>query len=324
MVSVSHSRIKTFRRCFKKHDYRYNQRLSVKAKPAPLLKGTIIHEMIDAMVERKDPFKVSKEYASKYKQLFREQREEYGDDFIPDIDRIFQAYQRTYADDKLKYERSEEEFRVPLVKKQIELIYVVDKIAIDPEGRRWLMDHKTCKSIPEEKDRFSDIQLVLYYWAENQRNSKANLDGVLWDYIRSKPPTVPEQLKNGGLSQAKSIATDYHTYAAELSRLRIDPKPYAAFLSELKKRGTGDFFQRIRLPTPDKIMVRSVVEDARESAVQIADHGTELKARNLTKNCSWDCEFYKLCHAELRGLDADFVRKTHYEVRDAKVTEKVE
>jgi len=324
MISVSHSRIKTFRRCFKKHDYRYNQRLAVKAKPAPLLKGTIIHEMIDAMVDHKDPFNVTVKYAKQYKQLFREQREEYGDDFISEIERIFEAYKRTYKDDKLKYERSEEEFRVVLVKKKIELIYIIDKIAIDPEGRRWLMDHKTCKSIPEEKDRFSDIQLVLYYWAENQRKPKADLDGVLWDYIRSKPPTIPDQLKNGGLSQAKSIATDYHTYLAEISRLRLDPKPYQGFLVDLKRRGTTDFFQRIRLPTPSPEMVKSVVDDARETAILIDEYGLNLKARNLTKNCSWDCEFYKLCHAELRGLDADFVRKTHFEVRDENRKEKVE
>lgn len=322
-MSVSHSRIKTARRCWKKHDYRYNQRLATKAKAAPLLRGTIIHEMIDAFVDRKDPFAVSKEYAVKYKQMFREQREEYGDDFMGDIDRIFKNYQRTYKDDKLKYERSEEEFRVELPNGS-ELIYIIDKIAIDPEGRRWIMDHKVPKNIPDEDARFSDIQLVLYYWAENKRKPKRPIDGVLWDYIRAKAPTIPEQLKNGGLSQAKSQVTDYYTYTAELSRLRIDPKPYQGFLAELKKRGSADFFQRIRLPTPDKSMVKSVVADAAETAEQIEVHGTELFARNLTRDCRWDCEFFKLCHAEMRGLDADFVRKTHFEVRDAKVSEKVE
>ncbi len=322
-MSVSHSRIKIARRCWKKHEYRYIQRLAPKAKAPPLLRGTIIHEMIDAHVDGKDPFKVSKGYAVKYKQMFREQREDYGDDFMPDIDRIFDNYKRTYAKDTLKYERSEEEFRVELPNGS-DLVYVIDKIAIDPEGRRWIMDHKVPKNIPDEDARFSDIQLVLYYWAENKRRPKHPIDGVIWDYIRAKAPTIPEQLKNGGLSQAKSIATDYQTYMAELSRLRLDPTPYRGFLADLKRRGSKDFFERIRLPTPSKEMVKSVVADAAETADQIEIHGTEFKARNLTKDCRWDCEFFKLCHAELRGLDADFVRKTHFEVRDAKPSEKVE
>lgn len=321
MTSVSHSRIKTARRCWKKHDYRYNQRLQSKKKSAPLLRGTIIHEMIDATTEGKDPFKVTKKYAKKHRQLFREEREEYGDTFIEDIDRIFQAYQRTYEKDPLKYEQSEEESRVEIAK-GIEFIYVIDKIAIDPEGRRWLMDHKSHKNIPNADARFSDIQLVLYVWAWNKEHPKRPIDGVIWDYIRTKPPTIPEVLKSGQLSQAKSITTDYHTYMAEISRLRLDPKPYAGFLSELKKRGTSEFFERVKLPSPPKVVIQSVVDDTRETAHQIVEYGAELTARNMTKDCCWDCDYFKLCQAELRGLDADFVRKTHFEERQADDKEK--
>lgn len=323
MTSVSHSRIKTARRCWKKHDYRYNQRIQRKAKAATLLRGSILHEMIDAMVEKKDPFKVTKKYAEKYRQMFREEREEFGDNFIEDIDRIFQAYQRTYKSDPLKYEQSEEESRVQLTK-GIEFIYIIDKIAVDPEGRRWLMDHKSHKSIPNADARFSDIQLVLYVWAWNKEHPDRPIDGIIWDYIRTKAPTVPEQLKNGQLSQAKSIATDYYTYMAELSRLRLDPKPYAAFLSELKKRGSSEFFERVKLPSPPKVVIESVVADAKETARVIVDYGEDFTARNMTKDCCWDCDYFKLCQAELRGLDADFVRKTHYEVRDAEDKTKAE
>lgn len=323
MSSVSHSRIKTARRCWKKHDYRYNQRLQPKAKSSPLLRGSIIHEMIDAMVSKKDPFAITKTYAAKYKTMFREQREEYGDTFIADIDRIFQAYQRMYGKDTLKYEATEEESRVKLME-NVEFIYIIDKIAIDPEGRRWLMDHKTHKNIPDESARFSDLQLVLYVWAWNKDHPKRPIDGIIWDYIRTKPPTIPDQLKAGGLSQAKNIVTDYHTYMSEISRLRLDPKPYQGFLADLKKRGSSDFFERVRLPTPSKEMIRGVVTDVKETAEQIVVYGNSLKARNLTKDCCWDCDYFKLCHAELRGLDADFVRKTHFEERDADDKVKIE
>ena len=32
--------------------------------------------------------------------------------------------------------------------------------------------------------------------------------------------------------------------------------------------------------------------------------------------CPYDCEFYNLCQAEVRGLDANYVRKAEYEERE--------
>lgn len=322
-LTVSHSRIKTARRCWKRHDYRYNERLQRKAKAAPLLRGTILHEMLDAYAEntkkrknQRDPYDITKRYAKEYRQMFRELREEYGDTFIQDIDRIFAGYLRTYAKDPLKYELSEVENRIEIIE-GVEFIYVIDKIATDAEGRRWLMDHKTAKNIPNEEARFSDIQLVFYVWAWNEQHEEdEQIDGIIWDYVRTKPPTIPEVLKSGQLSQAKSIATDYYTYYTTLTNLGLDARLYYNFLEELKSRGTSDFYQRIRLPTPSKAVVKSVVRDARETTEQIMEFGATLKARTLTKECAWDCDFYQLCHAELRGLDSEFVRKTQYEVRD--------
>lgn len=318
-LTVSHSRIRTARRCWKRHDYRYNQRLQRKRKAAPLLRGTLLHEMIDRFVTNRtakkklDPYEVTRKAAKEYRQLFREQREEYGETFIEDIDRIFAGYERTYANDKLIYVESEKEKRIEILP-GVEFIYIIDKIVKDENGLRWIMDHKSHKNIPNEDARFSDLQLVFYVWAESEQG--APVDGLIWDYLRTKAPTIPEQLKNGGLSQAKSIATDYHTYYGELRRLGLDPKPYMSFLEELKARGSKDFFQRVKLPTPSKEMIKSVVRDAKETTRQIITMGPDLKARNMTKDCSWDCDFYQLCHAEVRGLDADFVKKTQYEERE--------
>jgi hypothetical protein len=319
--TVSHSRLKTFRRCFKKHDFKYNQGLRKKRKAAPLWRGSLIHEMIDARVfnlinphskTKKDPYAVTRKAAKEFRQLLREEVEEYGETFIEDIDRVFRGYERTYADEKLVYVESEVERRIELLN-GVEFIYIIDKIAED-KNRRWLMDHKTAKSIPGEEGRFSDLQLVFYTWAEAERGEP--VDGIIWDYIRTKAPSIPEQLKNGGLSQAKNQSTDYHTYYGELRRLGLDERPYREFLEKLKKRGSSDFFQRISLPTPSKDVIKSVVRDARETTRQIMEDGEKLKARNMTRDCSWDCEFYQLCHAEMRGLDAEFVKKTKYEVRN--------
>lgn len=313
--ATTQSQIKVARRCMRKHDYKYNQHLAKRVRAAPLLRGSILHEMIEARRTKKDPYKILREYEKKYRTLFSTEREEYGETFIEDIGRVFAGYERAYADDPLKPLYVEQKGELDLPNGQ-RLKFIVDEIAVDKQGRKWLVDRKSHKNIPEERDRFSDIQLVLYFWAWNSLHPKEQIDGVIWDYLRTKPPTIPEQLKNGQLTQRKNIDTDYYTYSSEIRRLQLDPRLYKEILAQLQARGSIDFFQRISLPSPTKALVKSVVDDAAETAEYIADYGEKVKTRNLSRNCSFDCEFYQLCHAELRGLDAGFVKKTQYEERD--------
>lgn len=312
---ISQSQIKTMRRCHKKHDYKHNQHLAKKVRAAPLFRGTILHEMIQAKCLGKDPYAVSRDYAKKYRQLFREQREEYGETFMEDIDRVFAGWERATAADGLKYEIIEEKGSTNLPN-GLEIAFIVDAIAIDKNKRRWLIDRKTHKVIPDDKARASDIQLVLYYWAWNKEHPKKPIDGIMWDYLRTKPPTIPEVLKNGQLTQRVNIDTDFYTYAREVTRLQLEPRLYKETLDRLKGRGSIDFFERVTLPSPSLELIKSIVEDAAETAWFIDNHGEKARTRNLTRNCSFDCEFYNLCQAELRGLDADFVRKTDYEEKD--------
>lgn len=314
-MSVSQSQIKTMRRCGRKHHYKYVQGLSRKIRAQPLLRGTILHEMIEAGVTGNDPMKVYRESKKKYEKLFREQREEYGETFMEDLLRVFQGWARATHQDKLKYEFIEKKGEVELPN-GLGFKYIVDAIAVDENKRRWLIDRKTHKSIPDEKKRAADVQTVLYYWAWNLEHPKQPVDGVMWDYLRTKPPAIPEQLKSGELSQRQNIDTDYYTYSSEVLRLKLDPKPYKALLDKLKARGHVDFFQRITLPAPPKELLLSLVTDASITARYIIDHGKDDTTRNLTHNCCFDCEFFQLCQAELRGLDSKFVRAQQYEERD--------
>lgn len=313
MSRISQSRIKVARRCWKKHHYKYQERIQRKSTAAPLFRGGLLHDMIEAWLGKKDPYKVTREAAKKHASLFREQREEYGETFIDDIDRVFAGYERAYAAEPLKYTHVEKQGQVELPG-GIMLSYMVDGIATDKNGRRWLVERKSHKNIPDDKVRLSDIQSVLYYYAWNKEHPKEAVDGIIWDYIRTKPPRIPETLKNGQLTVRKDIDTDFYTYSSELRRLQLDPKPYKEILERLKPRGSRDFFQRVPLPAPPKDVVKSIVADAVDTATQILEEG-DRQTRNLTKDCSW-CEYFNLCHAELRGLDADFVRKTDYETRD--------
>lgn len=322
MPSTSYSEIKLGRKCPKAHHYRYVEHLRKKRPNRPAFIGTIVHEMLDAYIKAKlihtytnDPWKVLEKYKKEYAKLFKEEQEEFGD--IPAIcEKIFEGYLRRYRHDNLTYHASEVAEITDLTP-EIRILVKIDKIVSDKAGRRFLMDHKFHRVMPGPQERFSDIQTVLYYWVWNQTHSKEDqLDGIIWDYGRMKAPTVPEVLKSGELSQRANIDTDAYTYLEAIKANGLDPKDYKGILGSLDGKDKT-FFERVPLPAPSKRMVEEVVEDARNSAIIFK---TLSKAgfapRNMSGfNCK-TCDFRTVCEAELRGLDADFVRKKDYTVEE--------
>lgn len=324
MPFINYSRAKTYRRCAKAFEYKYLRNLQRKKPPVPLLRGTIIHEMLDIratnsmlgpkVAPKRTPAMVLAEYAKKFKSLFIEEREMYGETFIEDIDRVFKGYERQYATEPLKYEASEEGVQTDLTK-DIRFVGTIDKrVLTSNDGRHWLLDHKTHKSIPGEEARFSDLQLVFYLWAWNRENPSRKVDGIIWDYLRTKPPRIPEQLKNGSLSQRENMDTDVHTYLAEIRRLQLNPEHYKAMLETLRQRSTDRFYLRVKLPAPSAALIDHVVEDMRATAIMI--NRLPVFPRNMGPNCVW-CEYFRVCSAEVRGLDHEFIEKSEYEEREA-------
>lgn len=323
MPSVSWSRVKMWRRCHKQYDFKYRQNLARKRRAIPLIRGTILGEMLDARamphILKKDPYKILRKYEKQYAQLWVEEQEKYGN--VPeDMRRLFEGYERKYAHEELEYLGYEEFIGINLVK-DIRFIGYTDKRVEDPQGRRFLMDHKSHRVIPNDDQRFSDLQKVLYVWGWNEMNPSKTVTGFIWDYIRTKPPTIPEQLKNGGLSQRKDADTDYWTYLGELKRLKLDIKPYMEYLAMLKKKPDTRYI-RVTLPNPPKKMIENIISDLKETAIEM--HTSKSKDRNMTRMCASDCDFYNLCHAEVRGLDADYVRKNEYEERQPDEREEIE
>lgn len=324
---VSQSVLRTWRRCQAKYDYQYRQLLKRKRPRLPLIRGTMIGQCLDAMViHRVSPGTkavtwqaVLTTYETQYKRLFEEEKEMYGD-LIGDVRFIMQRYERIYANDGLEYQLGKDglPYEIHL---ELELVpgitYVghIDKMPMDKYGRIWDMDHKSHKKLPTPEDRFMDLQQVFYTWAA-PLSGYPKLIGVIWDYLRTKRPAIPEKLVKGGLSKRKNIDTDYETYMEAVVANRLSPQDYADILGPLKARGHMDFYQRIQLPSPNPEMVKSVVDDAKATAIEIQKLGGSARARSMDRLCK-SCEFFEICQAEFRGLDADFIRKSEYVINDA-------
>lgn len=321
-LEVSQSTIRNWRRCHALYDYRYVQLLRHKRPILQLIRGTMIGMIFDVMVlarvepkKKHDWRKVLVPFEKQYGKLFRDEQEYYGP-IIQEVTRIAVKYEQIYATDGLKYDtvKGVDPFELPIrVDLAPGIVFAghIDKMPTDKQGRVWDMDHKSHKSIPDTEDRFRDLQQVFYQWAM-PLSGYPKPTGVIWDYVRTKPPTIPEELKAGGLSQRKDMDTTWEVYLGEIQRLKLDPKEYKKMEQILKPRGNMDFYQRVQLPTPSPILIKNVVEEAKITAIEIKRLGGVDKVRSIDMTCK-RCEFYSLCQAEFRGLDASFIRKSEYE-----------
>ena len=321
MEKTSFSELKTVRRCKRAHRYRYHDRLRRRRPNRPALIGTILHEMLDARVKRQlgnketGPKAIFKKYKKFWEKLFTGEKEEFGD--VPAVvQAVYDGYLRRWRRDGMIYIASEVQIEVQLTKK-IVFQGIIDKVLEDADGRRFLMDHKFHKVIPGPDHRFSDIQTVLYFWAWNETHSKAEqVDGIIWDYGRMKAPAIPEVLKNGELTRRANIDTDQFTYRAAIEEHGLSHKPYREILKSLEGK-ERTFFERVTLPAPPRVVVREVVQDAKDSAIEAKRAlRTGVAPRSQSGfNCN-GCEFRTLCEAELRGFDTKSLRKREYENRD--------
>lgn len=325
MSTVFHVRwssIKTFRTCPKKYQYAWIQKLQSRKPPAPLIRGTMIGRCLDQLADKKKFEPILQEYETEYGKLFKSEQEEYGD-IIGEVRRIVQNYKELYKNDGLSYVKGKDkkpyeievESSFKIDERTIRFTGHIDKLAMDEEGRLLIMDHKSHKAIPDANARYNDLQLLTYVWLL-PLSGYANPDGVLWDYLRTKPPTVPEVLKNGSLTKRQNLDSDYQTYLKAIEENNLDPEDYKDVLDRFKAEGGNRYFERVKLPSPQREMIDNIVTDFKVTVINILDsEKTGQYVRNMTRDCN-RCEFYNLCQAELRGLDTDFIRKQSYKERE--------
>lgn len=313
------SKVQAWRKCNKLYEFSVIRNLQAKRKPAQLLRGTILHEMLEARDQGKKAGEVFLKYDTQYGRLFEEEREFYGENFMDDIWRIYKGYGRTYKDDDWKVLATEGLVRTQLTPK-IEFEGHYD-LRVSSSHRRWLVDRKSHKVLPTAEERFNNFQLLLYAEAWNREHPKERVEGVIWDYLRTKAPTIPEVLKSGQLTRRKDLDTDVYTYRRAIRDRELDEDGYDYYLKELQKRSVDKFYQRVPLPIPSREMIDTVVQEFTQTAemIRTAKHFP----RNATYACN-RCQFFKLCNAELAGINAKFVEKNNYEQRPEDTRESAE
>jgi len=318
VFSFSQSKLKSFNRCPKQYEYKYIQKLSPKRKQRPLFFGSWVHKAVESYYTTPDRnWRLGfNEYKINWDALFEEERQDMmagrgKSDPLIAIPRIMRGYEFYYKNDGWDPVLTEQEYIVETPMPGVFFKLVVDLGILDEEEKLWVVDHKTASSIPAANTFHGmDPQLILYPWAlerlmENGQLTKYPIGGVIYNYIKSKPPSLPQLNKDGSLSKRK-IATDYPTAYLFLKQNGYDPKDFAEILVPLKNR--SDFLRRYRLPR-EPYVTKEILLDALSVVKRMQT--TRRFTRSVSKDCSF-CGYRDLCRAELNGFDTTIMRKTDY------------
>lgn len=301
---ITNSHMKAYNRCKRQYHYKFQRRLIPKVTPLPLKRGTWLHELLEAHYSGYGWERRHAELTADYDRLFDEEKELYGD--LPRIcGNIMRSYLYTYREEDSTFEvvATEEVVRAPLPHGHT-LEFKFDNIVEDEYGR-WLMEHKSHRTIPGSDYRFIDMQTSKYVWGCNKVGTYGEIVGVIWNYIRTKEPTKPKMTKMGRLSK-KKIDTDALTFFNAVKEYGLDPRDFRDVISRLKNHQT--FFRRERVPRP-----KQVTETLVKETVVVADEIERgfQPVRSIDRSCEW-CSFKDLCIVELYGGDAKEVMNLRY------------
>lgn len=316
----THSMMKTFRSCPQQAYYKYVLRLKPRVLGRPLRFGTWMHSLLETYYKGEDWEAKHDALTIEFSKLFDEEKEAIGD--LPrDCKRTMKSYLWHYKEDPWKVHEVEFTLEVTLPDGAIYRLRL--DMLVENQYGLWIVDHKNHKTLPNLDHRILDAQSALYIWAALK--NKIPVQGHIWNYIRSKPPTVPELLKDGSRLSKRAIDTDFLTYAAALKRYGLEPSDYAQQLRTLKNQRykpgepqTSTFFRRDILEKSPKMLKRVATEAYMTHLRMHSYHWDRVDAieRNVGNHCRYMCSYTDLCTMELFGGNAQPLIRQKYLVGD--------
>lgn len=312
----THSMIKTFRRCPKQTQYKYDERLKSRREGRPLREGTWMHSLLETKYKGGDWRDTHRLLSMKFADLFDEERDEIGN--LPvDCARLMRSYEWHYKHDNWKIKEVELllETEFPdgsIYRGRIDLL-VEDQFGL------WIVDHKFNAKLPSLMFRLLDSQSALYVWAA--RRMGIPVQGHIWNYVRRKVPTIPALLKDGSRLSEKKIDTDYPTMVNALKKYELDPTPYADKLAYLKslrfvhgEAQRSSYFRRDVLEKSPE-MLKQVAREAYHTSKRMNAYDfskPDFVERVVDRSCEWMCNYTELCALELFGGDPRSIRRQRY------------
>lgn len=307
-LTLSYSRIRVWKSCHYDHYQKYVNKLVPKKKSPALIRGSIIHECLEAYYNGKSWKKVWQRFADEfYEEAFEEEIESLGD--IPYMAKeLLEAYFHFYEkeDEGTEYLNNELHFELPLID-DINLEGYIDAIIEDEDGKIWVKDYKTFRSMPEYNSLRFNYQSAIYMWA--LREMGYEVEGMIWDIVTAKTPSKPQLLKDGSVSKRKLDSNPY-TVRKGIIELGLDPNDYLDLIHSVKYE---NYFHRFKIRY-NQNLVDALMEDIKQTALEIRDNGDRLKDMNL--ETKFKSSYMDLWQAEVMNSDVEFIIDNHFERRE--------
>lgn len=321
-VISTHSMLKTFRRCPKQAEYKYVHRYKPRLLAKPLRRGTWLHLLLEDYHMGRDWEATHLKLSREFDKLFDEERDFYGD--LPaECKQLMLSYIWHYKFDPWKV--LETEFKVETEFPDGSIYRAKCDMLIENRFGLWLVDHKTHKTLPDHEFRLLDAQSALYLWA--CLRNKIPVEGFIWNYLRTKAPSLPKQLKAGGLSR-RAIDTDYPTYYKEVKRLqaecglKITPAiiDKANYLKSLRfqpdQPQLSTFFRRDTLEKQPAMLKEVALENYRTAKRMHTYDFSKAVERVVDTSCKFTCSYRGPCTVELMGGNIHPLIKQNYTLGD--------
>jgi len=283
----SHSALKTAQRCLKQWSYKYIDRLEPVVSKPHLEKGSELHALLE--------------------QYYRDEwfSGNYGSD---DNTEIIQRYLHHYAKDDWEILHIEEEFE--MIVNGYTLVFIPD-LVVRINGEVWIVDHKTTVRIPDEWDLYNmgDFQHLLYLEGMEQ-NGYDEVAGFIFNYIRTKPPTMPKLRKDGKIADIRRLDTDYNTLLMFAEEHGLEKDPDVEEKLAILAHTPNKFFQRHHILYNEHAVAQAVHDTAQaltfleEAEIESMYPRHVISGGGGYMSCA-KCDYQPLCHTEMLGMNVD-------------------
>jgi len=196
----------------------------------------------------------------------------------------------------------------------IELACVVDLVTQDQQGLTWLWEHKSASDVPSQSHRLKDLQTLLAVAVVEQASLPdarlRQIDGIIWNYLRTKEPTKPKLLQSGQLSTRRDLDTTWRAYLSAIREHHLNVDDYADVQSRLRNVELDKFFPRYHMPVlqQESVLLRDFISSAKALNYIYENNYGYIPVRNVGQHCDW-CSFNKLCEAVIVGDDDEPLKR---------------
>jgi hypothetical protein len=283
----SHTALKIAQRCLRKWKYRYVDRLELAEDRPHLERGKRLHDGFEAL------------YTGG----------ELPEGLTLDDTEILLRYRDRYELEDAEWEiiSAEEEYEMSVG--LYTLVFKPD-LVVRINGEVWIVDHKTTANIPDEYDPYNmtDFQHLLYI--EGMRQQGYDVRGFMFNYVRTKPPTMPRLRKDGKIADIRRLDTDFRTLKAFAEEHGLDDDEDVRDKLRILALTKDRYFQRHFILANDEAVEQAVTDTATALDILMNAEHTEQYPRHVLSGgtgyaACGKCEFQGICHTEMLGMNVD-------------------